>query len=82
MSKLYKVPLEIDPETIPAFDMVEAIDRHDISIEYPPDLDFVLVTGTLEELANFFSYLDGPAQSFPIDEFKEWVLSYADQTDK
>jgi len=76
MSVLYKAPLEIDHNTIKAFDMVEAIERHDIKIEFTEDTSVVNVTGTLDQLANFFSYLDGPAQSFPIDEFKEWVQDY------
>mgnify|MGYP003115738919 CR=1 FL=1 len=76
MPTLYKVPLEIDPNEIKAFDMVEAIERHSVSIECPEGVDHVNVTGTIETLADFFSYLDGPAQSFPIDEFVEWVQDY------
>ena len=76
MPTLYKVPLEIDHQDIKAFEMVEAIERHDIKIEFTEDTSVVNVTGTLDQLANFFSYLDGPAQSFPIDEFKEWIQDY------
>jgi len=76
MSSLYKVPLEIDHQDVKAFEMVEAIERHDIKIEFTEDTSVVNVTGTLDQLANFFSYLDGGAQSFPIDEFKEWVQDY------
>ena len=77
MTTLYKVPLEIDPETIPAFTMVEAIERHpDLIIDYPEGVDYVNVTGTMETLVEFFHYLDGSAQSFPIDEFKEWAEQY------
>ncbi len=74
---LYKVPLEIDPETIPAPVMVEAIDRYpDLIIEYPEDVNYVDITGTMETLVEFFHFLDGSAQSFPIDEFREWAEKY------
>ena len=77
MPTLYKVPLEINPETIPAFVMVEAIDRHpSLIINYPEGVDTVNITGTMETLVEFFHYLDGSAQSFPIDEFKEWAKQY------
>ena len=77
MPSLYKVPLEIDPETIPAFVMVEAIDRHPaLIIEYPEGVDTVNITGSMDDLANFFQELDGPTQSFQIDEFKEWAALY------
>ena len=77
MPTLYKVPLEIDTDVIPAFTMVEAIDRHpDLIIEYPEDISICYVTGTQDHLSDFFSYLDGPAQSFPIDEFVEWIQDY------
>ena len=73
---LYKVPLEIDTDKIKAFDMVEAIERHNVKIDYPENVDYVDVTGTLKELADFFRYLDGPGQSFPINEFEEWARDY------
>tara|TARA_Y100001963_G_C6612208_1_gene367588 strand:+ start:116 stop:376 length:261 start_codon:yes stop_codon:yes gene_type:complete len=77
MPSLYKIPFEIDPEIIPAFVMVEAIERHpDLIVEYPEHVDYVNITGTIETLAEFFHYLDGSAQSFPIDEFKEWAKQY------
>ena len=73
---LYIVPLEIDTDKIKAFDMVEAIERHNVKIDYPENVDYVDVTGTLKELADFFRYLDGPGQSFPINEFEEWARDY------
>ena len=76
MPTLYKVPLEIDPNTMPAFVVAEAIERHDVNIDYPEGVDYVEVTGAMETLVEFFHYLDGSAQSFPVDEFREWAKSY------
>ena len=75
MPTLYKVPLEVNRNVL-AFDMVEAIERHDVKIDYPEDVNTVHVTGTLKELANFFRYLAGSSQSFPISEFEEWASEY------
>ena len=75
MPTLYKVPIEEQVETIPVFTMVEALDRHPSLIVEAGD-GYANVTGTMETLAKFFHYLDGPAQSFPIDEFKEWASQY------
>jgi len=35
-----------------------------------------IVTGTFDDLVEFFQDIDGPAQSFPIDEFREFVAEY------
>ena len=32
--------------------------------------------GTADQLANFFQELDGPAQSFPITPFLEWLQGF------
>tara|TARA_R100001082_G_scaffold103960_2_gene74981 strand:+ start:1605 stop:1844 length:240 start_codon:yes stop_codon:yes gene_type:complete len=77
MPTLYKVPLQIDPDTTTPFTMVEALDRHpSLIIEYPEDITICYVTGTQEDLASFFKHLDGPGQSFPIDEFIEFIQDY------
>ena len=76
MSVLYKAPLEIDHNTIKAFDMVEAIERNNVDIQTECTPKVIWVIGTLEQVTGFFRDLDGPAQSFPIDEFKEWVQDY------
>ena len=75
MPTLYKIPFEEQTETIPPFVVIEALDRHPDLIVEAGD-GYVNITGTMETLAEFFHYLDGPAQSFPIDEFKEWAKQY------
>ncbi len=73
MSKLYKVPFELDPD----YDLTEVIERngHHLKFDLHED-NSIEITGGMDDLANFFQELDGPAQSFPIDEFKEWAELY------
>jgi len=75
MATLYRVPLDVDPQEVKAFDMVEAIERHDIKIDNPEEDEF-FVTGTQDVLTSFFRQLNGPGQSFPITEFVEFIQDY------
>lgn len=75
MATLYRVPLVIDVNEIKAFEMVEAIERHDITIDYLKEGE-TYVTGTQDVLASFFRQLSGPGQSFPISEFVEYIQDY------
>ena len=68
--KLYKLPY--DYENLTWQDIQEVASNHDVVVDH----DDSSVTGTMEELASFFCDLDGPGQSFPIDEFKDWARSY------
>ena len=64
-------------KTMSAKKLVEALDRHpSLIIEYPEDITICYITGIQEDLASFFKHLDGPGQSFPIDEFVEWLQDY------
>ena len=73
MSKLYKVPLELDPD----YDLAEVIERNGHHLKFDRQQDYTIeITGGMDDLASFFQELDGPAQSFPIDEFKEWAELY------
>tara|TARA_Y100001938_G_C7858973_1_gene314614 strand:+ start:312 stop:554 length:243 start_codon:yes stop_codon:yes gene_type:complete len=76
MSTLYRVPLNIDPDEIKAFDMVEAIERNNVYIEASDELHEVFVIGTHDHLAEFFRQIDGPGQSFPITEFNIFIQHY------
>ena len=74
---IYTVPFQY-PADFPATDLRDLIIVHDVKLEYdfeaPHDGDtFHKVTGTLENLINFHRDIDGPGQSFPVDEFKEFV---------
>ena len=73
MSKLYKVPFELDPD----YDLTEVIERNGQYLKFDRNDDYMIeITGDIDDLANFFQELDGPAQSFPIDEFREWAELY------
>ena len=75
MATLYRVPLNVDPQEVKAFELVEIIERHDITIDNPAEDEF-FVTGTQDVLASFFRQLDGPGQSFAITEFVEFIQDY------
>ncbi len=75
MATLYRVPLNVDPQEVKAFELVEIIERHDITIDNPAEDEF-FVTGTQDVLTSFFRQLDGPGQSFPITEFAEFIQDY------
>ena len=74
MATLYQVPLEIDSDMIDIFEQLQ--EQTNVYFEASNDEGTVLVVGTMENLASFFQELDGPAQSFPIDEFREWVSNF------
>ena len=74
MATLYQVPLEIDSAMIDIFEQLQ--EQTNVYFEASNDEGAVLVVGTMENLASFFQELDGPAQSFPIDEFREWVSNF------
>ena len=75
MATLYRVPLDIDPQEVKAFELVEIIERHDIKIDNKTEDEF-FVTGTQDVLTSFFKQLNGPGQSFPITEFVEFIQDY------
>ena len=70
----YKVPFEIDPEMIGMFEEMQ--EETNVYFEASHTPDSVWVVGTLDHLADFFQELDGPAQSFSMNEFKEWAEIY------
>ena len=74
---IYTIPFQY-PADFPVTDLRDLIIVHDVKLEYdfeaPHDGDtFHKVTGTLENLINFHRDIDGPGQSFPVDEFKEFA---------
>ena len=74
---IYTVPFQY-PAELPVTDLRDLIIVHDVKLEYdfeaPHDGDtFHKVTGTLENLINFHRDIDGPGQSFPVDEFREFA---------
>tara|TARA_R110001583_G_scaffold140978_2_gene293066 strand:+ start:248 stop:463 length:216 start_codon:yes stop_codon:yes gene_type:complete len=50
----------------------EVARNHEVRVDHEEDV----ITGTADELANFFQELDGPAQSFPITEFLEYIQQF------
>ena len=75
MATLYRVPLNVQPQVVKAFELVELIERHDITIDNPAENEF-FVTGTQDVLTSFFRQLDGPGQSFPVSEFVDYIQEY------
>ena len=77
---LYKLPLEY-PSDLPVTELRDLLNKHSVKLEYNFDADFDdpenhTLTGTEDSLANFFSDMDGPGQSFPIVEFLEYIQDY------
>ena len=77
---LYKLPFQY-PTDIQVTELRDLLTEHSVKLEYNFDADFDdpqnhTVTGTLQNLIGFHRDLDGPGQSFPVDEFKEWVEDY------
>ena len=66
---MYAVPT---PGDILWQDLNEVARNHEVRVDHEDDV----IIGTADELANFFSALDGPEQSFPIVEFLEWIQDY------
>ena len=74
---LYEIPFSY-PEDTPVLEVIELLKKHNVEINAQTSWSNLpgefLITGTIENLAEFHRELDGPAQSFPITEFKEFVL--------
>ena len=75
--KLYRIPFQY-PTDLQVTELRDLLNEHSVKLEYNFDADFDdpvkhIVSGTLESLISFHRDLDGPGQSFPVDEFKEYV---------
>ena len=75
---IYTIPFKY-PAELPATDLRDLLQKYSVKLEYdfeaPHDGDtFHKVTGTMVDLINFHRDIDGPGQSFPVDEFKQYVL--------
>ena len=66
---MYAVPT---PDDITWQDLNEVARNHEVRVDHEEDV----IIGTADELANFFQELDGPAQSFPITEFLEYIQEF------
>ena len=66
---MYAIPT---PDDITWQDLDEAARNHEVRVDHEEDV----IIGTADELANFFQELDGPAQSFPITEFLEYIQEF------
>lgn len=78
-SRLFKVPFELDPD----YDLTEVIERNGQYLKFDRNDDYTIdITGSMDDLVNFFQdacvvwHPSMEAQSFPIDEFKEWAALY------
>jgi len=77
---IYTIPLQY-PSDLPVTELRDLLNEHSVRLEYNFDADFDdpvkhIVSGTLDDLIGFHRDLDGPGQSFPVDEFKEYVEEY------
>ena len=66
---MYAVP---SPDDITWQDLDEVARNHEVRVDHENDV----IVGSADELANFFQELDGPAQSFPITEFLEYIQEF------
>lgn len=66
---MYAIPT---PDDILWQDLDEVARNHEVTVDHEEDV----IIGTADELANFFQELDGPAQSFPITEFLEYIQEF------
>ena len=66
---MYAVP---SPDDITWQDLDEVARNHEVRVDHENDV----IVGPADELANFFQELDGPAQSFPILEFLEYIQEF------
>jgi len=75
--KTYEIPF-VYPQDVQVIEIYKLLKKHNIEIEaqtsWSPLPGEFLITGTMENLISFNCELDGPGQSFPVDEFKEYVL--------
>jgi len=74
---IYTIPFQY-PTELPVTDLRDLLQKYSVKLEYdfeaPHDGDtFHKVTGTMENLIGFHRDIDGPGQSFPVMEFKEYV---------
>jgi len=77
---LYKLPFQY-PTDIQVTELRDLLTEHSVKLEENFNADFDdsqqhTITGTLQSLIGFHRDLDGPGQSFPVDEFKEWAEDY------
>ena len=77
---LYRLPFQY-PSDLPVTELRDLLNVHSVKLEYNFDADFDdpvkhILTGTLDQLISFHRDLDGPGQSFPVDEFKEHVEEF------
>ena len=63
------------PEDITAAEVCDLLKKHNIYIGAQTSYvnDEFLIRGTMENLIKFFMDLDGPAQSFSVEEFEDYV---------
>jgi len=66
---MYAIPT---PDDITWQDLDEVARNHEVQVDHQEDV----IIGSADELANFFQELDGPAQSFPITEFLEYIQEF------
>ena len=77
---IYKLPFQY-PSDLPVTELRDLLNKHSVKLEYNFDADFDdpekhTLTGSEEHLAKFFTDLDGPGQSFPVDEFREYIQEF------
>ncbi len=60
------------PDNITWEELDDVTRNHYVLVDHNNDT----ITGCMESLIELFHDLDGPAQSFPVDEFKEWASLY------
>ena len=65
----YAIPA---PDDITRQELDEVAQNHEVRVDHEDDM----IIGTADELADFFQALDGPAQSFPITEFLEYIHEF------
>jgi hypothetical protein len=63
------------PKDMTAVEVCGLLKKHNIDIGAQTSYvyDEFLVKGTMENLTSFFEELDGPAQSFNVEEFEDYV---------
>ena len=70
----YIIPFRMPKDTTAA-EVCDLLKKHNIYIgaQTSYEHDEFLVKGSMENLISFFEELDGPAQSFNEEEFKDYV---------
>ncbi len=78
-AKRYELPFDY-PEDVDRQEIIALAETHNIDIDaqtswntWPGEF---IVTGTFPDLVEFFHAIDGPAQSFPVDELWDDVMQY------